>query len=646
MSLSHRACVVLYGKREDTLRRAHDLVAGARVHGPDDSVVPALGRTFDAAVVSLHDGLDVDRLAAVAGLVRGGGLLVVCAPQDPVHNNALAVQPFSTADVGARAWHRVLGQLQAVALQRDRWVPPSTPPPPPQGTAEQHAVVNALVQRLGLRTGSRVRVALVAPRGRGKSSALGLATRALRRHGHHVLVTAPHRASATEVFRFAGDDVSFVTPEELASSTLPADVIVVDEAAQLPLPMLRALVDRHPHANIAFATTTDGYEGTGRGFLLRFLPSLPGHELLTLTCPMRWDDGCPVESALQNALLLDGSIDDGVDLPARWPEPVVLDRDWLARDERLLRSVWGLLSHAHYRTTPGDLQRVLDAPNWAVHAVIVDGKALGCCVVAREGGLGSRTCEALARGEHRLRGHVLADNLITHAGRPSAGELSMIRSVRIATHPAARRRHVAQSLVEHVHATYQPDLFGTVFGATAALVRFRRSVGYEVVRLGSSRGARSGEPSVVMLRPGGRAGEILQAELRADLGRDLPLQLRLLHGDMPESQSMSRELEDALRAGLEPRDALNEDEMNARIRRYLAGPQTFEAAAWVLTHLAKSVPLDVLDRQERILVQGRVIDACTWDQVARTAAYPTTSAAMKALRPAMAKLAERFFSRA
>src|SRR4029079_13076126 len=104
--------------------------------------------------------------------------------------------------------------------------------------------------------------------------------------------------------------VRFVPLPELVFGEAGAyDVIVVAECAQLPVPMLRRLVEAHAGAHVAFATTTHGYEGTGRGFSLRFLEWLERRAApvvrLGLAPPIRWDEGDPLERLLFDMLLLD-----------------------------------------------------------------------------------------------------------------------------------------------------------------------------------------------------------------------------------------------------------------------------------------------------------------------------------------------------
>jgi tRNA(Met) cytidine acetyltransferase len=433
----------------------------------------------------------------------------------------------------------------------------------------------------------------------------------------------------------------FVAASELHEVVDSADIIVVDEAAQLPLPLLESLVSRHPRATLAFATTTHGYEGTGRGFVLRFLDWLAKArpqptEQLTLKEPIRWKLGDPLEHFVYRLLALDVEVAPASLRAGALPAPRRIDKDELARDEALLRSLLALLVHAHYRTTPADLERLLDAPNLDVFAIVEDRRVLGATLVAREGALPRATSEALARGEWRIRGHALADTLIVHAGRVDAGELEQVRSVRIATHPELRRRGIARALVEHIHASYAPDLFGTIFGATPNLLAFRRALGYSLVRVGSSRGISTGEPPVVLLRAGTPRGGALIADLVADLARNLPLQLELLASEGELDPGLERALRQDLPAPIE----LDSSEIRARVVRFADGAQPLEAAAYALRRYLSAHPerLARLEPNERCLLEQRLLARASWRASARAAGYADVPAAMKATRPAIRKL--------
>lgn len=652
----HRRCLVLRGQRPETAAREAALtVALDDVLRVGPGCVPAsrvrrlLGQAFDAVVVDLHDGVDADVLGQCHGLVRGGGAMILRMPPEGEVPPAPALAPFpySGPDVGTRFWAR----LEA-CLQRSEAVQPpgplSAPPKSTRGTGEQKRIVERVGASLADPTPSFT--VLIADRGRGKSSALGLALRrVLSQHPVRAAVTAPQREAAAEVFRFAsgvaGERLCFLEPSEIVRARPSFDVIVVDEAAQLPVPLLRALVVQHPGARVAFSTTTHGYEGTGRGFVLRFLDWLEREprplQRHSLRDPIRWDAGDPLEALVFDILALDA---EATPIQGGWeavPEPFVVDRDVLARDETMLRSLFGLLVHAHYRTVPGDLHRLLDAPNLAIHVIARERKVLAATLVAREGGLDHESCEAFSRGRGRIRGHALADTLMTHAARPEAGALTFVRSVRIATLPEHRRLGLAQRLVDHVHRSYCPDVFGTLFGATPDLLSFRRALGYQLARVGSSPGARTGEPSVVMLRASSPRGASLVASLRDDLARNLPLQLELLEAE--GELGLDPRLAAALCEGLDAAVELEEDEVRRRVERYLNGPQTAQAAAYELDRFvsANRPALDALDSSERVLVEGRLVARRPWQRVAQQAGYPTVRAAMRALRPALGKVFSR-----
>lgn len=107
--------------------------------------------------------------------------------------------------------------------------------------------------------------AVTAARGRGKSA---LAGQLISRIAGSAIVTAPAKAATDVLAQFAGEKFRFIAPDALLASDEQADWLVVDEAAAIPAPLLHQLVSRFPRTLLT--TTVQGYEGTGRGFLLKF----------------------------------------------------------------------------------------------------------------------------------------------------------------------------------------------------------------------------------------------------------------------------------------------------------------------------------------------------------------------------------------
>lgn len=667
---AHRRLILLRGTPALTLEDALALIAGAgelevlwvsddaaarvlpeRSEAPSTlEVVPPrgaqaqLGRGFDVVVIDAHHGVDPEVLGATQGMVRGGGALVLRRPtpgrrdeEGPVRER-LAAHPHRAADVG----HRFEARLERV-LERAASTQPHLQPCAhvTAGTADQTSVVDALTR--AWRQPDATRHALLADRGRGKSSALGLAMRQHVQDGAPpCVVTAGSEEAVREVMRFARGAARFVALDALLELETPPSLIAVDEAAQLPVPILQALAQRHQASHLVFSTTTHGYEGTGRGFSLRFLQWLerehPPVTRLSMRAPIRWAAGDPLERAVFDALLLDAEPASEL-APSSRSRPatdrlelVRLDRDALTQDESRLRELFGLLVHAHYRTTPGDLHRLLDAPNLEVHAALADGHVVAANVVAIEGDLPLGVCEDACAGRTRLRAHALPDALVAHLGRPSAGTLRLRRSVRIAVHPAWRRRHVATRLIEHTHAIAGPDLdaFGTMFGATAELVAFRRTLGYEVVRLSASRGTRTGEPSVMMLRPGSARAHDLVALVRDELAHELPTQLALLQAD--GELHLDPALEAALTEDLPCPAPRSPAQDMALVRTYAGGPRTFESVASAVQRFVRARPIDALPEAEARVLELRVLQGRGWRATARLADLPSIIAAMRALR--------------
>lgn len=647
----------------------------------------------EAVVLDMFAGLDLDAFGAAVGTVRGGGLIVLFAP--PLHQwpsapdplrRTLAVAPWTEADVGDRLVRRFAAALERAegvtivpvgpagaarpVLAAPSVVPvstaelvavsaaPSPPHDPAPRTADQAAAVDAL---LAMAVDSDPRpLVLVSDRGRGKSSALGLAAGRLLADGSvaAVLVTAPSREAAFPLFERAAEVMRdlpaprpvFVPAERLASGPEPGALLLVDEAAALPVDLLERLLRACPR--IAFATTVHGYEGTGRGFAVRFRGTLdreaPGWLELRLHEPIRWAAGDPIERLAFSTLLLDASPADAPEVAGATPdacELAWLDRDDLARDEGLLRELFGLLVLAHYRTSPSDLRRLLDAPNLDTAVLRWDGRVVAAALVASEGGLEPAACEAIALGRTRPRGHMLPEVLSSHLGRPEAASWRSARVVRIAVHPARQRCGLGARLLDGVVLRARERgcaLAGAGFGATRDLLRFWGGCGFLPAWLGVRPGAASGIPSLVVLRPLDGPAETLVAGLGDRLARQLPHIL----------SDALRGLDPALAADLLRRDGVPEaPDLDPRDWQDLFacafGPRIYDAAVGPVWNLVRASLADpetqgLLDERSRLLLVAKVLQKRPWPEVVTGLGFASNHEAMRALRAALAPLALRW----
>ncbi len=221
-----------------------------------------------------------------------------------------------------------------LAAQRPDWHPADGRP-----QAEQAAILEQLIR---LPPGI---AAVTAERGRGKSALAGML---LRQLGGEAIVTAPTRSAVEVLASFAGETLRFMAPDALLASKEKAAWLIVDEAAAIPAPLLRQLVSRFPRTLLT--TTVQGYEGTGRGFLLKFCASLPHLQSFTLSAPIRWAAGCPLESAISQLLIFN---DEAFrDAPMGEIALEAVNQSCWQTQPALPEAMYQLLSGAHYRTSP------------------------------------------------------------------------------------------------------------------------------------------------------------------------------------------------------------------------------------------------------------------------------------------------------
>ncbi|MDN3521240.1 tRNA(Met) cytidine acetyltransferase TmcA, partial [Halomonas ramblicola] len=499
-----------------------------------------------------------------AGTLRAGGLLVLLTPADwGEHPDAdyarLAEHPWRPEALAARYLARLARLLEADPGVI-RWpagegprLPalPRTPPSPSASPADPDCLTRdqaMAVARL-LRLRRRRPLVITADRGRGKSAALGIACARLLTAGEpEILVTAPRPAAVTslferlaalcpagerhgQTFRLEDRAVRFVAPDALAELARegraggPGRLLLVDEAAAIPAGLLGEWLAAFPR--IAFATTVHGYEGSGRGFALRFRERLdrrtPDWRGLHLGEPIRWAVDDPLEGLVHRLLMLDAEppVAEVVGEPVlRHPS-----RDALARDEPRLRGLFGLLVQAHYRTTPSDLRLLLDGPGLGIATLETGDTPLGVALTADEGGFEAALAERVARGERRPRGHLMAQSLAAHAGSREALTGRLRRVLRIAVSPERRREGLGRRLIEAELSRARDDgrdVLGASFGAEPGLMGFWRVLGFRAVRLGLTREAATGEHALMVARPLTPRGERLVAELAARFQRALP----------------------------------------------------------------------------------------------------------------------------
>ena len=314
-----------------------------------------------------------------------------------------------------------------------------------------------------------------------------------------------------------------MAPDALLASEEQADWLIVDEAAAIPGPLLEKLVDRFPC--VLLTTTVQGYEGTGRGFLLKFCSRFSGLQRYTLSTPVRWAAGCPLERVVASALLFDDTLIDrsptgAIQLTSLAPEA------W-ASNPALAASVYELLCAAHYRTSPLDLRRMMDAPGQHFAVAQTDSVIAGALWLVEEGGLTAQLSRAVWAGFRRPRGNLVAQSLAAHGGSPLAATLKGRRVTRIAVHPRRQREGIGQALIRNASGE---DYLSVSFGYTDELWRFWQRCGFVLVRMGSHREASSGCYTAMALLPLSDAGRQLCEQAHQRLRRDARV-LSALNGE-------------------------------------------------------------------------------------------------------------------
>ncbi|XP_052749947.1 RNA cytidine acetyltransferase [Galleria mellonella] len=378
-------------------------------------------------------------------------------------------------------------------------------------TFDQATALVALINTLADKQ-SRPPHCLTAARGRGKSACLGLAVAASIALGYvNIYVTSPHPENLITLFEFvlkgldaclyqehidynivrstnpdfkkaivrinisrnSRQTVQYMTPDD-HSLLAAADLVLVDEAAAIPLAHVAAAAARAPLALLS--STVSGYEGTGRALSLKLFAQLQTkHDApppIKLEEPIRYRTGDPVEAWL-NALLCLEAPPPAVGVGA--PSPAACDLFRVNRDalfcyhraaEAFLHRLVSIYVASHYKNSPNDLQLLADAPAHCLFVLLAPTPPASTampeilCVVQMclEGNISDKSVrDNLGRGR-KAAGDLIPWNICEQFGDKDFPKLSGARVVRIATHPSYQRMGYGKRALQQLTAYYSGQI--------------------------------------------------------------------------------------------------------------------------------------------------------------------------------------------
>ncbi|XP_029952025.1 RNA cytidine acetyltransferase-like [Salarias fasciatus] len=377
-------------------------------------------------------------------------------------------------------------------------------------TMDQAKAVLKFIEAISEKT-LRSTVALTAARGRGKSAALGLAVAGAVAFGYsNIFVTSPSPDNLHTMFEFIfkGFDsldyqehldyeiiqslnpefnkavvrvnifkehrqtIQYIHPGD-AVKLGQAELLVIDEAAAIPLPLVKNLLG--PYL-VFMASTINGYEGTGRSLSLKLIQqlrqqsadsqqSLSAENKTTNTARLaaarslhevslhesiRYAPGDAVEKWLNELLCL-----DCLSIPrlvSGCPLPQTCDLYYVNRDtlfcyhkasEAFLQRLMALYVASHYKNSPNDLQMLSDAPAHHLFCLLPPvpptqnslPEVLAVIQVCLEGEISRQSIlNSLSRGK-KASGDLIPWTVSEQFQDPEFGGLSGGRVVRIAVNP-------------------------------------------------------------------------------------------------------------------------------------------------------------------------------------------------------------------
>ncbi|MXZ79832.1 MAG: tRNA(Met) cytidine acetyltransferase [Gammaproteobacteria bacterium] len=600
-----------------------------------------LGCELECAILNCHEVFDPDAVGILAGCITAGGVMVFLTPP-------LADWPKfgkTTASVEGHGFSACLSRIarilancpQVVRIPPDGRASPDIPEDPSPaspaiGYSDQRGAIDAV--KAVADSSCPAPVVLESDRGRGKSAALGIAAwELIRTRACRIAVTGHGRRSTDTLFAHAlqgapkfEERIRYHSPDALLEERRDIDLLLIDEAATIPLSMLKDLLAAYPR--IAFASTVHGYEGTGKGFSVKFHEILDRHlqkwRRVRLEEPIRWSRDDPLESLVNRLLLLDAETSASTIRPVASPVLVEYDPARLADDEERLRNLFAILVQAHYRTSPSDLARILDSRNLRLFGLEDRrGNIFSVALIALEGRLPPELTDDIRSNRRRPKNHLLPEALCAQLGFDNALSMHAARVIRIAVNPGFKKQSYGRKLLSGIIRRLEQDfdLIGASFGLDAPLHGFWLDCGFTLVRMGVRKNRSTGTHSGLVVRGLSDRGKRLERDAAKRFSRNLPSQIPLYF----------KKIDPQLLAGIlrhnpavPSKNSLDNRDLSD-LGKFASGqcnPDRVSAALEFLARMALSRDCGFLDQADRELLDERLIQHKPWSAM-RCLAHPS-----------------------
>ena len=362
---------------------------------------------------------------------------------------------------------------------------------------------------------------LTAKRGRGKSALLGMLANQIQAP---VYLTAPNKSAVHSVIEFSEGGIEFIAPDELALKLQykpefsQSAWLLVDEAAMIPLPLLQEYSQYFQH--IVFSTTIHSYEGTGCGFELKFKRKIHRtFQHFELKQPLRWQENDPLEHFIDDLLLLNAE-DEFQQFPFQPHLPYQIRE---VQKPHHIAEFYGLMTLAHYRTSPLDLRRLLDGENQRFYFAEYQQNLLGAIWALEEGNMtDDELIIQIQQGKRRPKGNLVPQALCFHENLSQACKLRSLRISRIAVQRNWQKQGIGQNLMKFMENS-EVDFLSVSFGYTDELAKFWQRCGFVLVHLGEHQEASSGCYSAIALKGLSKEGLALVDTAHKQFQRNIPL---------------------------------------------------------------------------------------------------------------------------